>query len=177
MVFAGMFLVGGGLLIVPALFIEKLKIVVKAGSNAPKAGDFHISVISNADLLNEIDEKGWQAMKKSDFLKLRAELPGYRPLYGASALLLISSPNVPYKEVNAACAAATITIAATALGLGSCYVGSTTRGAFTDDTVLQKQAGIPDGYVPMCGVLIGYGAEEDKYPAPFSPSVSISYCR
>jgi nitroreductase len=87
----------------------------------------------------------------------------------------ISSPNVPYKEVNAACAATNITIAATALGLGSCYVGSTTRGAFTDDMVLQKKAGIPDRYAPMCGVLIGYPAEEIKFPAPFNCLVGTSF--
>jgi nitroreductase len=156
--------------------IEKLEILAKAGSGDPKTGDFHISVITNAGLLDEIDEKGWQAMKKSAFLKLRAELPGYRPLYGAPVLFLISSPDIPFKETNTACAATNITIAATALGLASCYVISATR-VFIDDTVLQKQAEVPDGFMPMCGVLIGYGAGEDKYPAPFNPSVGISYYR
>jgi nitroreductase len=144
-----------------------------AGRSAPKAGAFHISVITNADTLKTIDEKTLNIMKNSGgFLKERASLEGYRPLYGAPALFLISSLDVPYKETNAACAATNITIAATALGLGSCYVISATL-AFKDDPTLQKQTGIPESYSPVCGVLVGYAGGE-KFPNPRVHEITIS---
>jgi nitroreductase len=52
--------------------IEKVEILTRAGNGAPKAGNFHISVITNAGMLNEIDKKALESMKQSDFLKLRA---------------------------------------------------------------------------------------------------------
>jgi nitroreductase len=142
---------------------DLLEALVKAGSSAPKAGGFHISVITNSDTIKRIDDKTLSIMKNgTGFMKERAELEGYRPLYGAPVLFLISSPDVPFKETNAACAATAITIAATALGLASCYGVSATM-AFKDDEPLQKLVGIPDGFSPICGVLIGYGGGE-KFP-------------
>ena len=152
---------------------DLLKALIMAGRSAPKAGAFHISVITNGGTLKTIDEKVLDIMKHSTgFMKERADLEGYRPLYGTPALFLISSPDVPFKEANAACAATNITLAAAALGLGSCYVVSVTL-AFKEDPVLQKQAGIPEGYSPICGVLAGYAGEE-KFPTPWAHEVTVS---
>jgi nitroreductase len=150
-----------------------LETLIKAGRSAPKTGGFHISVVTDADTIKKIDDKTLSIMKNgTGFLKERANLEGYRPLYGAPALFLISSPEVPFRETNAACAATTIAIAATALGLASCYVVSATL-AFKDDASLGKLAGIPDGFSPVCGVLIGYGGGE-KFPSPNAPQITVS---
>jgi nitroreductase len=152
---------------------DLLETLIVAGRSAPKTGAFHISVITNADTLKTIDEKTLNVMKDSTgFMKERASLEGYRPLYGAPVLFLLSSPDVPFKETNAACAAANITIAAAALGLGSCYVVSATL-AFKDDLTLQKQTGIPEGYSPVCGVLVGYAGGE-KFPSPRVHEITVS---
>ncbi len=58
----------------------------------------------------KIDALTHEAMLNSDreFLRKRASLPGYRPLYGAPVLLLLSGPaDGPYSAVNAALAART----------------------------------------------------------------------
>jgi nitroreductase len=152
---------------------DLLETLIKAGRSAPKAGGFHISVVTNAETIKEIDNKTLSILKNgTGFMKERAELEGYRPLYGAPVLFLISSPDVPFKETNAASAATTITIAATALGLASCYVVSATM-AFKDDEPLKKLAGIPEGFAPVCGVLIGYGGGE-KFSNPKIHEITVS---
>jgi hypothetical protein len=40
-----------------------LETLIKAGRSAPKAGGFHISVITNADTLKHIDDKTFSIMK------------------------------------------------------------------------------------------------------------------
>jgi nitroreductase len=150
-----------------------LEILIKAGRGAPKAGGFHISVITDAGTIKKIDDKTLSIMKNgTGFMKERAELEGYRPLYGAPVLFLISSPEIPFRETNAACAATAITIAATALGLASCYVVSATL-AFKDDSSLGKLSGIPEGFSPVCGVIVGYGGGE-KFSNPNAHEITVS---
>ena len=152
---------------------DLLEILIKAGRSAPKAGGFHISVITDAGTIKQIDDKALSVMKNgTGFMKERAELEGYRPLYGAPVLFLISSPEIPFRETNAACAATAITIAATALGLASCYVVSATL-AFKDDASLGRSAGIPEGFSPVCGVLIGHGGGE-KFSSPGAFEITVS---
>ncbi|AEF85426.1 nitroreductase [Treponema primitia ZAS-2] len=64
-------------------------------------------------------------------------------------------------------------MSATALDLASCYVLSATR-AFKDDPSLNKRAGIPEGFSPVCGVLAGY-AGEDKFSQTPTNSVTVGY--
>lgn len=134
-----------------------LEVIIKAGRTAPNAGPFHITVIQNAKLLSVISETTLTAMKNSgnDFLMGRAALPGYTPLYGAPTLLVLSAPpENPNSIANTSNAATNITIAATALELGSCYM-VTPRLAFTKEPFLAKEAGIPSGFAVMCAVVIG----------------------
>jgi hypothetical protein len=68
---------------------------------------------------------------------------------------------------------ANITVAATALDLASCSIGSAAV-AFKDNPPLAKKAGIPEGFSPVCGVLIGY-AGEDKFSQAPAFSVGVAY--
>ena len=157
---------------------NKLDIVAKAAQQGPKAGEFQISVIVNRDVLKEINDLALAGMKNSgnDFLMSRAALPGYQPLYGAPALLVFSGPDSnPYAQANASCAATTAGLAATALGLASCYV-VTPCLALNPDPALRKRCGIPDGFAAHCGLLVGYAAG-DKFTAPFQALDNINYCR
>lgn len=140
------------------LTANELDTLIKAAQNAPKAGDFHISVITNPAMLREINDKALTAMQNSgnDFLMSRAALPGYMPLYDAPALLLFSAPpEGPYGAVNCACAATAAAIAATGLELGSCYVVTPTL-ALAADPGLNAKLALPAGFKAMCGLLAGY---------------------
>lgn len=149
--------------------VDDLAKIVEAGRWAPNAGPFHISVIRNEILLKKINDRTLNAMVHSDreFLRQRASLPGYQPLYGAPVLILLSGPaDAPYSAVNAALAAENMILEATGLGLGTCYLVSPTltlNGQNNAD--LAQEAGVPDGYVVQCTVIVGNSATENKFTA------------
>jgi FMN reductase [NAD(P)H] len=146
---------------------DDLAKIVEAGRWAPNAGPFQISVILNKGLRERINDRTLDAMVHSgnEFLQQRASLPGYQPIYGAPVLILLSGPtDSPYSAVNASLAAENMLLEATGLGLGSCYLVSPTfalNGGSNRD--LAQEAGIPDGYVVQCAVIVGYAAIENRF--------------
>jgi FMN reductase [NAD(P)H] len=149
---------------VPSDHLEK---VIEAGRWAPNAGPFQISVIRDVALRQKINDRALHAMVHSgnEFLKQRASLPGYQPLYGAPVLILLSGPtDAPYSSFNAALAAENMLLEATGLGLGSCYLVSPTLALNgKDNRDLAQEAGIPDSYALHCAVIVGYPAAENKF--------------
>jgi FMN reductase [NAD(P)H] len=141
--------------------------IVEAGQWPPNAGPFHLSVIRNDALREKINNRTKEAMVRSDieFLRQRASLPGYEPLYGAPAVILLSAPaDAPFGAMNTALAAENMLLQATDLGLGSCFLVSPTRVLNGDDNrELAKESGVPEGYVVQCAVIVGYAAVENKF--------------
>ena len=138
----------------------------------------HITVIENHNLLSEINHKTLIAMKSSgnEFLVGRANLPGYQPLYGAPLLMLFSVQHGnQFGQATASCAATNTAIAATALGLGSCYVVSPIQTICKEHSIAEKLE-IPDGYTPVCGIIAGY-KDSDKFSNPEQKTYNITYCR
>lgn len=136
---------------------DKLDAVVAAGNQAPNAGPFQMAVVRDQAYLKQINAAALSAMKNSgnDFLMERAALDGYQPLYGAPVMIVLSAPSEGYGQVNVACAATNMTIAATALGLGSCYVVTPTL-ALDGKNELSGKLNLPEGFIPLCAVLLGY---------------------
>jgi FMN reductase [NAD(P)H] len=146
---------------------DVLDSIVEAGQWAPNAGLFQISVIRDHGLRQRINDRALDAMIHSgnEFSRQRASLPGYQPLYGAPVLILLSAPaDSPFGPPNTALAAENMLLQATGLGLGSCYLVSPTRalnGEGNQD--LAREAGVPNGYVVECAVIVGYAAAENKF--------------
>ncbi|MDO5852334.1 MAG: nitroreductase family protein [Methanobacteriaceae archaeon] len=140
---------------------QKLKTILKYGNKAPNAGEFHMSVITNKKLLKKINDNTLESMKNSDneFMKQRAAIPEYEPLYGAPILILLSAPKEGFGAINTACAITNMTIAATELELGSCYVVSP-LAAFESIPELSEKLEIPEGHIPQGGILLGYESEK-----------------
>lgn len=142
---------------------EKMEAIIKAGNLAPVFGRFHITVIENQKLLQEINDITLDMMKHSgnEFLEKRAAEQGYRPLYGAPAMIVLSAPNGNdsngFNMANVSCAAENMIIQATDLGLGTCFVMGPMI-AFANPG-LAKKIEIPEGYIPLVGVLAGYPLE------------------
>lgn len=148
---------------------EKLEVIIKAGSLAPVFGRFHMTVIENQRLLQEINDTTLDMMKHSgdEFLEKRAAAEGYNPLYGAPVLIVLSAPNGNdsngFNMANVSCAAENMIIEATELDLGSCFVMGPMI-AFVNPE-LAKKTKIPEGYIPLVGVLVGCpleGLESNK---------------
>ncbi len=141
--------------------------VLEAGQWGPVAGDFHISAITNPELLEKINNLTYEKMLKSEreFLRQRAALPGYQPLYSAPVLILLSGPQeAPYTAVNTALSAENMLLEATGLGLGSCFLASPSMILNSPENAeLKKEAGIPENDRVICAVIIGYPAAENKF--------------
>lgn len=155
---------------------KEVDTLVNAAQNAPKAGEFHITVITSPELLKEINDKALKAMQLSgnDFLVSRAALPGYMPLYGAPLLLLFSAPKESaYGIATCACAATAAVIAASGLELGSCYVVTPTL-ALTTDPELNARLQLPVSFQGVCGILAGY-KDGEKYATPKHPLDNVTY--
>jgi FMN reductase [NAD(P)H] len=157
---------------------EKIEQLIASGNNAPHVGYFQISVIENPDVQKEINDRALLFYKTSGntFLMGRAAIEGFQPLYGAPLLFVFSGPNGnPHNIANTSCAATNVTIAASALGLGSCYITAPIL-VIKNDSGLLKKMGIPIGFFPICGVLIGYSSgDESSAPNPLVDNVN--YCR
>ncbi|WP_368491059.1 hypothetical protein [Clostridium sp. BJN0013] len=90
--------------------------------------------------------------------------------------MLISAPeSAPYNEANVSCAAANITIAATELAFGSCYVISPLPGLDVE-VELDKKIGVSEGFALICGVLIGY-SDGDAFSVKKSSTNNVNYCK
>jgi len=155
-----------------------LEQIIQAGQIAPNAGPFQISVIQNAELLKRISAVCIEAMKNSGIKMMvsRAAIPGFDPLYGAPTLVVLSAPvKNPYSMANIATAGANMTIAASALGLGSCLMATPELG-FKSDSELAQAVGIPEGNSVILCVTLGYAADDAKIPER-TPAGNVNYVR
>lgn len=155
---------------------QKLDTLIEAGKSAPKAGQLHVSVIENSEILKYMNDLSLKIMKEqgNEFLQKRAALPGYEPFYGAPCLILLAAQADFLGMATASCAAMNIIVAATSLGLGSCYVISPTL-ALNSDAKLSERLGIPNGLTGLCGVLVGY-ADKNRFETDSAP-VGVTYIK
>jgi FMN reductase [NAD(P)H] len=146
---------------------DDLEQIVDAGRWAPNAGPFQITVVRNAELLKKINDRTHNIMLNSsnDFLRERASLPGYQPLYGAPVVILLSGPdNTPFPVHNTVLAAENMLLMATGLGLGTCLIFSITAALNGSKNLdFAREAGIPSGYSLQCAIALGHAAAENKF--------------
>lgn len=150
---------------------DKIEAIAKAGNMAahsPMVGEIYFNVITKPEVLKAIADGAKNVMKKSGVKSLEdiAALDEFSPLHHAPVAIIISSEQgqEPYMEgmahASAACAGQNITLAATELGLASCYTESPAL-AFTDPEVC-KAAGITEKMKPQVVVVFGYS--DDNTP-------------
>jgi nitroreductase len=154
---------------------EQLERVLWAGNRAPLGGAFHMTVVRDKALLAEIDEAALTAMKNSEneFARSRAALEGYRPLYGAPVLIVLSAED-PARGMSSVCNAVTaMTVAAADLGLGSCFVVSPIQ-VLGEGGAFFSRLDLPAGYRPLVGMLLGCAGEE-KFSRPRPAAENVNY--
>ncbi len=153
---------------------EKLDAILKCANVAPKSGPFTMTVIRRKGMLDNLEENLINVMKDcgDPSREQMAAMPGFKCLYNAPCLVIFSIPeeNPGNSAVSADCAAATMCIAATDLGLGSCYM-MTPIMACTIDPMFKDIIQVPAGFEPYCGVLLGY---EGDPIVPAQPRVEDS---
>lgn len=157
----------------------ELDALVAAGTCGPIAGSpFQLSVVQDAALLKALNDAAKAGMLGGDnaFMRERASTPGYEPVYGAPTLFVLSAKPEQYALANTACAAENLLIAATALGLGSCFFMST-RMALLTEPGLAARVGIPEGYEFCCAVAVGYTDDETRFAPPKREKAAVNYVK
>ena len=154
-----------------AVSAEDVRAVAQAGNMAagtPMAGKVYLSAITSRELLAQVSAATKQVMGASGVTMLEklASNDNFDPMYGAPATVVVSTdtaadPNTQaMATMNAACAGQNMLVAATELGLGSCFL-MTPAMAFAVPEV-REAAKVPEGAQVQC--VIVFGATDDTEP-------------
>lgn len=152
---------------------EQIEAVLEAGYLAPAlftTKDAHISVITDKQLLRDLDAA---ACKK--FGSVLDNMGVKNTLYGAPVYILFSgklATELPqgweflrleniHRNVYWAMGSVmqNMQLRATELGLASCLINTVVVTLF-DEPELAKRAGIPEGYSPLCSIVLGRSDEK-----------------
>ena len=153
--------------------VSDMDTIISAGIAGPTARNLqnrHFTVVQNKELLQQIDEGVCIFMSAPS---------SYNALYGAPTLIITSAPieNAPFADQDCAIAVENMTLAATALGLGSRYIVSPTRFIESEAGQTVKQAiGIPEGYRTVACLIVGFDADPTKTPVSKNANV-VNYVK
>lgn len=134
---------------------KQLEKILTAAYEAPvgmgKYDGIHITVVTNKDVLNEIDGKAAEFFGN----------PSAHPLYGAPMLIMISSRgegNVA--SANVGIILQNMSLAAVEEGVGHCDIYGATAAVSHDKEILEK-LGIPEGFTLLGSLAVG--KTDEKY--------------
>lgn len=140
---------------------DELNTILKAANASPVGmGQFdslHLTIITNSKILNKIESTAASMFGKPDM----------HPLYNAPMLIVVSSKapapmmeNVAFS--NAAIMVHNMALAATELGVGSCYIWGAIA-ALSKNTELLAELELPEGFIPCCAICLGKTEEEYEF--------------
>jgi len=150
---------------------DSLTTILNAASAAPVGmgayNSVHITVIQNSDLLDKITNATAKFFDN----------PKMKPFYGAPTFIIVSSKlneKAPTIGVaNASCIIENMTLAATSIGLGSVYLMAF-LSAFSADEELLKELDLPEGFLPVCGMALGYPIEPLNTEKEFKENIKVN---
>jgi len=141
---------------------EELKAILMAGQSAPigmaKYETIHLSVITNKELLAEIDKNAAEFFGNPDL----------HPLYGAPALIVVSSSQTDnVGSANVAMLVHGMALTAVELGVGHVDIYGATA-ALAQNAELVAKLNLPEGFKPLGSLAIG--KTEEVYVAKDIPA-------
>jgi nitroreductase len=161
----------------------ELQEILECALYAPSARNqqkWHFTVVQDKDMLNRMVVLIKENILKSgqEFFIERAKTPGYNTFHSAPTVIIISAEEkAGFTQFDCGAAAQNITLSASAQGIGSCIIASSAFFFAADKNhALKKELGIPDGYVHVCTVALGYRAGENPEAPPRNKGV-INYIR
>ncbi len=151
---------------------ETLEQILQAGLHAPSAGGNQGTciVVCQDEEVNEAlgrlsrdaqfegaDAKKGNGPVSADQPSIRDDLSLKSGFYQAPTVLTIFAPEMKYTHEDAAMVAENMLLAAHFLGVGACYVGRTEEVFATEyGRKLRKQWGVPEAYLAVGNVILGY---------------------
>ena len=134
-----------------------LDAILEAGTFAPtgKGGQSpYIVVIQDAETVAELEKLNAAALGN----------PEAHPFYGAPTVIVVfGNPDIPYCDADGNLVIGNLLNAANAVGVDSCYIWRAREVFSSEAGIAYKKAwGVPENYVGIGHVILGYGKPEGK---------------
>ncbi|MDD3668904.1 MAG: nitroreductase family protein [Alphaproteobacteria bacterium] len=161
-----------------------LDTIVKAGQNAPNGYNrqaVYITAIHNADKLKELEKilkevaVNLPSDPESIFFKEKWAENGSKLCYGAPTFVIVSAaPNSKFPEMDCAVCMENILVAATALGIASCFINTLFK-MIPLATIKSVMAdfGVPETHTIHCAAALGYSVETPAAPKRAAANLTI----
>lgn len=144
---------------------DLLNQLLRAAVDAPSAMNeqpWQFTVITNSDLLQTIAAKAKKSMleslpagSQSQHFRQMLDNETFNILYHAPALVVISAPaQSPWSVVDCALAAQNLMLAASAAGLGTCWIGFAQQWLNTDEG--RKTTNLPADQSAVAPLIVGH---------------------
>lgn len=142
---------------------EELSDILVAARFAPSSRGSqlrHMTVIQNKKLLADIADATVKIRQSDPAFKPE---PDYSPFHHAPTVIVFSAPkDSKWAHEDTAAAIMNTMLAAHSFNIGTCWIGSAS-GLF--DPGIASRLGLPENYVPISALAVGYAAEKAAEPA------------
>lgn len=169
---------------------EVLLELIKAGIYAPTARNqqaWRFAVVTNRADIDRYSERAKELWRKNLALKAAAILgiaglsrlvkmmssPAIHLFHHAPALVFIFAPKGRFVAEGCACAAENMMLAATSLGLGSCWIGFAMP--LGSDKKTLRELNVPSGYKMMAALVFGYPTNKVRKAPTRNEDVMLSW--
>ena len=144
---------------------EDLQEIMNAATQAPTAMNtraWHFAVVSNSEALKSLNAVVRDSVDEATRKRIegRSADGSFNFFYNAPTLIIVScSDSSPYPAADCACALENMFLAATSLGLGTCWINQLTNISFEKKVrQLLKKFGVPDENKVYGCCALGYAA-------------------
>ncbi|MBP3550966.1 MAG: nitroreductase family protein [Alistipes sp.] len=153
---------------------EKLQLLAECGVKAPSAmnrQEWELRIVDSKEWIDGCSSAYLKAVEgtgKADYMK---SAPGFKNIFrNAPAVIFVAAPEGVFAGENVGCLAQNIMLAATELGLGTCFLGSV-QMMFAEPAMAEYLAslGFSEGYHLRYALAVGYPDEQpDAKPRDMS---------
>ena len=142
---------------------EKLELLAKCGVLAPSAmnkQEWEVRIVEDEEWIDDATEAYLKSVEGTDKAKYMLT-PGFKNIFrNAPAVIFVGAPDGLFSGENVGCLAQNIMLAATELGLGTCFLGSV-QMMFAEPAMEEylQSLGFSEGYKLRYALAVGYPDE------------------
>ena len=142
---------------------EKLELLAKCGVLAPSAmnkQEWEVRIVENKEWIDGATAAYLKAVEGTDKAKYMLT-PTFKNIFrNGSAVIFVGAPDGLFSGENVGCMAENIMLAATELGLGTCFLGSV-QMMFAEPAMAEylQSLGFSEGYKLRYALAVGYPDE------------------
>lgn len=147
---------------------DKVAQIVKCGINAPSALNmqpWQVRVVRTPEILDALNTAfvDWAKDKNLPGSASRAQEEGFCVFHHAPTLIVVAADTSnPYAEGDCGMFAQNIQLAAHALGVGSCVIGSMAKIINESPTIRKELLKLDEDFKVLFGIALGYADEKPE---------------